>query len=65
MDMSCLHATIKINNMPDYDISKYRYIVATLVDGELWYYTASQNVPVEVLLYADKILIDNPTYYKN
>lgn len=30
---------IKINNMPDYG-KDYKYIVATLVDGELWFYGA-------------------------
>lgn len=29
----------KINNLPDY-ADKYKYIVATLVDGQLWFYGA-------------------------
>lgn len=60
--LNCVNATVKIKNIPDYDISKYAYIIVTLVEGELWYYGAYKDINDIPIDYDNKMLLNNPMY---
>ena len=51
----------KINNLPNY-AEDYKYIVVTLVDGELWFYGAYNDYEKALLVAretSDRMIVDN------